>query len=328
MGFSAVLGHARQIEGLRLALHQERLHHAYLFLGPEGVGKRTIAGFLAQAIYCRERSEDFCGSCSDCVRVQKGNQPDVRTVEPALGKKEISIQQVREIERHLSYRSFTGGKKIAIIDPAALMNLPAQNALLKTLEEPPQDSLIILISASLGGLLPTVRSRCLMLCFGPLPREAIVKYLVGNQGKTAEEAATLAALAMGSLGAAIKMDDREHLERRRGWAEMFCSLSAESCRAALTAAETLAGDREESLEFLQWVESWYRDLLIYAVTGCSEDIVNVNMLPHIQEQTAKSDLMQLSALAARAIEAVRRIQRNVNRRMAIEDLLLQAVEPQ
>src|ERR671925_430637 len=161
MGFAEIIGHHRQIQTLRLALAKRRLHHAYLFIGPEGVGKRTLALALAKAIHCSEMADDFCGRCVNCARVQDGNHSDVRFIEPLSGKKEISIQQIREIEKQLNFRSFSGGKKIAILDPATLLNLSSQNALLKTLEEPPQDSLLILIACNAGALLPTIRSRCL-----------------------------------------------------------------------------------------------------------------------------------------------------------------------
>jgi DNA polymerase-3 subunit delta' len=159
MGFAEIQGHSKQLEALRRSLKTGRLHHAYLLLGPEGVGKKTVALSLAKAIHCSETQDDFCGYCDPCMRIISGNHPDVRIIEPLPGKKEISIQQVREVEKELSYRSFSGGRKIAIIDPATLLNAPAQNALLKTLEEPPQDSLLVLIAVNAGPLLPTVGSR-------------------------------------------------------------------------------------------------------------------------------------------------------------------------
>ena len=173
MSFAEVIGHQKQLANLHSALTGERLHHAYLFLGPEGVGKRTIAVAYAKALHCLQQVNDFCDQCANCARISDGNHPDVRVLEPLAEKKEISIQQIRELERDLNFRSFTGKRKIAIIDPATLMNSSAQNALLKTLEEPPQESLIILIAANAGALLPTLRSRCLRLSFAPLPGPAI-----------------------------------------------------------------------------------------------------------------------------------------------------------
>jgi DNA polymerase III subunit delta' len=326
MGFSEIVGHRKQLESLRLGLKKSRLHHAYVLIGPEGVGKKAIAFSLAQAIHCSEMDGDFCGRCSACVRVRNGNHPDVRMIEPLIGKKEISIQQVREVEKELSYRSFFGGRKIAIIDPATLMNAPAQNALLKTLEEPPPDSLLLLIAVSAGGLLPTLRSRCMRLSFGPLPADAIEGYLVEQKGKSAEEAKCLAALAMGSLGAALQIETGGLLEKRLIWKEMLSSLGPGDYRAAMTAAEAIAGDRDESLKFLLWAGSWYRDLLIYAVTQSHDEIANLDMIDQIKRESSELSLEQLFAAVSQSVEATREIQRNLNRRMVIEKLLLGAIE--
>jgi DNA polymerase-3 subunit delta' len=326
MGFPDILGHRKQLQALRLGLQKRRLHHAYLLLGPEGVGKKTVAFSLAQAIHCTETEDDFCGHCPACMRVRNGNHPDVRLIEPLVGKKEISIQQVREIERELSYRSFSGGRKIAIIDPATLMNGPAQNALLKTLEEPPPDSLIVLIAVSAGGLLPTLRSRCMRLSFGPLPSGVIAEYLVAQKGREPEEAKCLAALAMGSLGAAIQTEKRGLLEKRQIWKQMLSSLGTGDYRAAMTAAEAIADDRDESLKFLEWAESWYRDLLIYAVTQTHDEIANLDMMDEIKRKSCELSLEQLFVSMAQTVEAPREIQRNLNRRMVIEKLLFGAVE--
>src|SRR6476661_7375146 len=180
MSFAEVIGHTKQLAILRSALSAARLHHAYLFVGPDGIGKRTAAIAVAKAIHCEESIEDFCGICINCARISDGNHPDVRLIQPLPDKKEISIQQIREIERELNFRSFSGKKKIAIVDPATLMNLSAQNALLKTLEEPPRDSLLILIAVNDGALLPTLRSRCLRISFGPLARDLIGDFLVSR----------------------------------------------------------------------------------------------------------------------------------------------------
>ena len=186
-------------------------------------------------------------------------------MEPLSNKKDISIQQVRELEKALSLRSFSGRQKVAIIDPATLMNWPAQNALLKTLEEPPQGCVLILVASNAGGLLPTVRSRAFALSFAPLPRELIVRFLISRKGKTREQAEFLAALAMGSLGAVSKIDKEKMIEKRLEWMKMLVSLRAGDYRAALNAAEALAGNREETLNFLEWAGLWYRDLLSFRI---------------------------------------------------------------
>jgi DNA polymerase III subunit delta' len=325
MGFSGILGHQKQIETLRLALAKGRLHHGYLFAGPEGVGKRTLALALAKAIHCSEGSDDFCGRCANCASIESRNHPDVRLVEPISGKKEISIQQIREIQKELSLRSFSGKKRIAIIDPATLMNLSAQNALLKTLEEPPQDSLLILVAPNAGALLPTLRSRCLRLSFGPLPRDLLSSFLISEKGIKREEADFLAAMAMGSVGAAVKIAAESLRDQRQGWITLLSSLRAADYSAATAAAETLASSKEESLKFLSWAEGWYRDALVQAVNPESSDIINQDVKPEIERQFAGRNLEHMLASVTQTAAATSRIQRNLNRRMVLEKLFLDIV---
>jgi DNA polymerase III subunit delta' len=325
MGFSEIIGHEKQSENLRLSLLNGRLHHAYLFIGPDGIGKRTLGLAMAQAIHCSELENDFCGGCGACRAIQAGNHADVRVVEPISNKKDISIQQVRELEKALSLRSFSGRQKVAIIDPSTLMNWAAQNALLKTLEEPPQGCVLILIASNAGGLLPTVRSRAFALSFGPLPQQLIVDFLI-RKGKTREQAEFLAGLAMGSLGTVSKIDKEKMIEKRLEWMKTLVSLRAGDYRAALNAAEALAGNREETLKFLEWAGLWYRDLLSFRIAHTPNQVVNVDMLPQIEEQSAAMEEDDLFSLLSKTGEASQLIQRNLNRRMVLEDLLLRAVE--
>lgn len=325
MPFTDIVGHQKPLEILRQALEKRRLPHAYLFLGPDGVGKRTVALALAKAIQCQAGSNDFCGKCADCIRIARGNHPDVRVLEPAAGKKEISILQVRELERELSFRPFSGWKKIALVDPAPLMNGSAQNALLKTLEEPPQSSLIILVSTSTGGLLPTLVSRCLRLSFTPLPVALVADLLASRKGMERGQAEFLAALAMGSPGRALSAEMELLVERRRVWLEKICSLTPQNYKAALAAADELAGSREESLRFLEWVEGWYRDLLLCSVSGKSDGVLNRDLEEELKRQAARHSLERLLWLRSGTARTAARIQRNVNRRLALESFFLEAL---
>jgi DNA polymerase-3 subunit delta' len=325
MGFNDIIGQQKQLAALRSALANGRLHHAYLFLGPEGVGKHLAAVSLAKALHCGEVENDFCGGCVNCRRIEDGNHADVRVIEPLAGKKEISIQQIRELERELNYRSFTGKRRIAIIDPATLLNLSSQNALLKTLEEPPQDCSIVLIAANEGGLLPTLRSRCLRLSFAPLARKAIAGCLQTRHGMSGADAEFLAALGMGSIGAALALNKTELIEKRKIWTGMLGALKRQDYHGAMVAAEALAANREEALSFLKWAESWYRDLLHYRVAHDSEDLVNLDMQRQIEQQSVELGIEPALGALAETAGATARIQRNLNRRMVLEKFLFGVV---
>jgi DNA polymerase-3 subunit delta' len=323
MGFAAIIGQAHQLEILRLALRSERLHHAYLFVGPDGVGKRTVALALAMALHCKEEDDDFCGRCAECACIMGGNHPDVTLIECGAEKKEISIRQVRELEKALRFRSFSGGRKVAIINPATLLNQAAQNALLKTLEEPPSGSLLILLATNSGPLLPTLRSRCLRLNFGPLPREGVARFLVEQKRIDAAEAALLAALGMGSLGAALEIDQEELRRRRRLWGGMLLALGPGDYRGAMEAAEALGASREEALQFLSWVQTWYHDRLVQALHAKTEDCINIDMLGELC--TRRTPVEYILSDATRAADAATKIQRNLNRRMVLEQFLFGVV---
>jgi DNA polymerase-3 subunit delta' len=250
----------------------------------------------------------------------------VRFVQTLPGKKEISIQQVREIERELRFRSFSGKRKIAIVDPASLMNVSAQNALLKTLEEPPENSLLVLVTPNMGGLLPTLRSRCLRLSFAPLSRAQVAAFLRAEQKIKPEDAEVLAAMSMGSIGVAVNLDQQALFEKRRIWTGILSALRAKDYQGAMAAAEALAASREEALEFLKWAESWYRDLLIHGVTRKADDLVNLDMLPQIEQHSTQFGAKRALGVLAHITEAAAGIQRNLNRRMVLEKFLFGVVE--
>jgi DNA polymerase-3 subunit delta' len=319
---SDIVGHGRQLATLRQALEQDRLHHAYVFLGPEGVGKKTVAISMAKAVHCQEMTRDFCGRCASCVRIENHNHPDVRLVGPFSGKKDISIEQVRALERELNYRAFSSRKKIAVIDPASLMNFSAQNALLKTLEEPPAGSVLILISTSAGGLLPTLLSRCLRLSFAPLQASEVVDCLISRKGLKREQAEMLAAVSLRSLGRALNSDSEELARDRAEWLEGIASLTQVERTNWTALAEKLSKDREEALRFLDWLAGWYRDILIYRATHNVGEICNLDLIERVRAEASSSSPERALFLRSQALLAAARIKRNVNRRMALENLFI------
>ena len=323
MPFADIVGHERQLASLRLALATGRLHHAYAFTGPEGVGKKTVALALAKTLHCSEAKHDFCGRCANCVKIDNHNHPDVRVVSLLPKKNDISIEQVRVLDKELSYRAFSGGKKVAVIDPAPLMNPAAQNALLKTLEEPPAGSLLILIAAGAGGLLPTLLSRCLRLSFAPLPARVVADYLISRQAMAAEPAALVAAASLGSLGRARSSDLAELAEKRKAWVAAIGNLAQGGYGARAALAEGLGKERDDAFEFLEWLRSWCRDLLILRATGSEHDICNLDAAQTIRRQSQSARVDGLLALWTSTAVAEGRIRRNVNRRLALEDLLAQ-----
>lgn len=322
IAFSDILGHQKQILTLKKALQRDRLHHAYLFLGPDGVGKMTVALSLAAALHCSLGEGDSCGRCANCLRVSDGNHPDVRVIGPEAGKREITISQMRNLQRMLELRSFSGKKKVVIINPARFMNYYAQNSLLKTLEDPPGDVLIILIDHSTGNLLSTVLSRCLRLYFPLLSVEQVARFLVGQRGLTEEEAAVVAAVTGGSIGEALARDSKKLLDQRRDWVERLSSLLQGDLRGAMGLAEEMARDREKAVRFILWIKEWYRDILIHQTGGAAATVENKDRIDRVREVAPLFSMDHTLSVLSRIERVTGNLHRNYNRRLVLEDFFI------
>jgi DNA polymerase III subunit delta' len=254
----AVLGHERIKGVLASALRQGRFPNALLFAGPEGVGKRTLAVAAARALLCeRGREGDACGECRACSRSGRGLHPDLAFVEPATAV--IKIDQVRDTVREIQFPPFEAPARAFVIDDADVMTEQAQNALLKSLEEPKATSHVFLVTASPQALLPTIRSRCPLLRFGPLPRSMVETYLVDRQGVAPTEARLRAALASGSLGAALAFESEAYRTLREDLLVLLEKVGTLSPLDRMAAAEHLEQVEDPALA-LTTLRSLLRDL--------------------------------------------------------------------
>jgi DNA polymerase-3 subunit delta' len=341
MPFSEVSAQDRAVGSLRTALRRGTLHHAYLLGGPAGVGKGTAARLLAQAVNCEGGEagpdgwrDDPCGACGPCRKIEKGTHPDVLVLaeervmakagrwEPDGGRtpsRDIVVAQIRDLVDHrLSLRLFEGRRRVVIIDPADAMNVQAQNALLKTLEEPPDDTTLVLVSATPDELLPTIRSRCLRVPFGPLPAPLVESILLaelggksGGKGRAADEGADAAArardaaeLSGGSLARARALlgGDVEGVEASLraaaalkgeeplGWLAFARSLGRVDAKG--NEAED-GSDRERVAEVGEALLAWWRDVLAVQAGGAP-------LLSRLEPETRRA------AGALSAPEALRR----------------------
>jgi DNA polymerase-3 subunit delta' len=203
--FGDILGHDRPIKVLKRAFASGRLAHAYLFWGPDGIGKEMAARAAAKVLLCRDpgalAKAAPCGTCDACVKCEAGEHPDLHLVAP--GERAISVDDVRALQGTLGLRAFESGFKIAIIRDAFRMSREGANALLKTVEEPPSGTFLFLLAHHRSQLLPTLVSRCQQLRFDPLPEETLAGWLAARGGMDDETSRRLAELAGGSPGAAL-----------------------------------------------------------------------------------------------------------------------------
>ncbi|MGH9408192.1 MAG: DNA polymerase III subunit delta', partial [Vicinamibacterales bacterium] len=304
-------------------VEQRTLPPTLLFTGPEGVGKRLTAVALAQALNCdRQASESTgrpaefpgsaCGECRTCTRIARGVHADVVLVEPGESGS-IKVDQVRDAIERSAYRPFEGRRRVVIVDPADALIPEAQNALLKTLEEPPSASVFILITSTPDVLLPTVLSRCHRLRFAPLEAAEVAGVLMRDHGYSEKDAHAAAAAAGGSLGRALAEDAEDAAEARDTAARVLQIAAASSDpRRRIEAAKLLAaggGDRDEVSRHVAALASIVRDVAAIASKADDHVLANPDLRPELDalHHTFGPD-RALSAFAAvdRALDALAR----------------------
>lgn len=320
--FRELLGQEKAKTLLQRARQQRRLGHAYLFRGPGGVGKKRAATTFAAALNCRQDDpSDACGVCPSCLKIATGNHPDFLTV--AADGSSIKIQQIRELKKTLSFPPFEATHRVVLLADIQRMGREAANSLLKTLEEPPAQTILILTVEEADDTLATIRSRCQIVPFYPLAAEQIAKVLRDKIPSLDPQAAgTVAALAEGSLGLALQLARQEMTAFRL---ELITALSKlppeqpESIRSILRLAETAASFKEELPKMLSFLAFWLRDLLLFNV-GQQAKIVNLDLVPLLEQDSKKWSPQQIISRLDCIARAEQQLARNCNRSMVCEVL--------
>jgi DNA polymerase-3 subunit delta' len=276
MAFDSIIGHERFRGLLSRALVQRRLPPAMLFSGPSGVGKKTLALAVGRALLCEASGGDACEVCATCSRAARGLHPDVLLVEP--DGLSIKIEQVRDAVREIAGLPFEGRARAFVFDEAHLITEQAQNALLKSLEEPPATSHVILVTASPQALLPTIRSRCQMLRFSPLPQSLLESHLHKASGLSADEARLRAALSGGSLGVALAFESEAWRALREDLIGVLERIGRGGALGRLDAAERLA-DMDDPILALTALRSLLRD--VAALRAGSPAVLNADVTPRL-----------------------------------------------
>jgi DNA polymerase-3 subunit delta' len=321
MKFSTIEGHEKSIRILQRAIANNALAHAYLFSGQAGIGKKKTAFALAAAVNClNPRPEGGCGECPSCRKVDTLGHPDVHVLVP--DGDEIKIDQIRQVQADFALKPFEGTKKVLIVDNAESMNAAAANAFLKTLEEPPGDALIILITAMPRSLLSTIRSRCQEITFQPLARNTLARVLVQRRGLSEEDAWFIAALAQGSMGRGLEMDIDQEKAARDELAAFWSGLAQMGPGEALALAETLAKDRERLDRLIETGVEGLRDALVYRETGEERLLVHARAQPLYRQVADHYSLPGLLADMELFTASRDLLDRRVSAQLVAENLLL------
>ena len=318
--WARIVGQSAAVALLQRAIAADRMAHAYAFVGPSGVGRRLAAIAFAQAALC---PAEGCGMCTTCRRVAAGQHPDCQVVAPTpprdnpKGAPMIRIEEIRELQRMAALAPHEASRKVFILDDAERMTLPTAQALLKTLEEPPPRTHLVLIIANPRALPPTLLSRCQRVRFRPLADEDAVR-LLEDRGVSPAASQLLARLAQGRPGLALGLD----LDALRSRREAALALAAEPPARLGVALDRAPTDRATVAAYLELYWGWYRDALCLAAGGSPSLLVNADQEPALRAVAERVPAPVLAAALARVKAAWVALEGNANPRLALETALL------
>jgi len=339
--FDQLIGNDNVKNLLRRMSEAKRLPGAMVFVGEEGVGKKLFALEIAKALNCRTpEGAEGCGTCPSCKRISKFNYPQsgdsddwkgiIWTDHPDVGlvtapKRVLLVEQMRAIEREANFRPYEGRARVFLIDDADKLNDSSANALLKVLEEPPDTSHIVLLTARPAMLLATIRSRCQMLRFSPLTTEEIETHLVENKVAGAADAPTLARIARGSLGRAVEQDFEEFKVQRTAMLKVLEALAAGNDRIQLlrSAEEQNAAPVKDEFESrLDILETLIRDAWMLSIHAPTDRVVNHDLLPQLEKISKRLSGLRPAGWISQIEEMREQLIVNINRKAATDALFL------
>jgi len=324
-----VLGHDWAVSSLQRAVVSDDVSHAYLFTGPPGVGKMTLARNLAAALVCEreDASERPCGDCRACHLVASGNHPDLHTIASEHVGANLKIDQVRELAHRLTLTPVEGRRQVAVLRRFEEATPSAANALLKTLEEPPAGVVLIVLAREADLLLPTIVSRCQHVSLRPLPVTTVERALVEHWNAPAHQAQLLAHLSSGRLGWAVRtLQDEKALGQRTARLDDLDRLLRASIIKRFEYAEELARDPVATQETLDLWIGWWRDVLLVA-SGADAPLTNVDRLADLRDHAHRFDVATIAAVISALRATLEKLQLNANKRLALEVLMLDLPRP-
>lgn len=324
-----LIGNERAVRALQACVASASAHHAFIFCGPEGTGRATAARRLAQALNCTA-SGPPCGECAACRRIEGGIHSDVQTVsieadDGGAMRKGISVEQMRDVEKAVALAPYEGRTRIVIIDPADAMSVGAQNAFLKTLEEPPPHAVFALVTADEERLLETVRSRCTRIEFRLVPASETEAALAGG-GLDGQRAQLLARLSGGRPARALRAaSDPRLAQRREESLEAARSLPRMTVPGRMDVAEKLSEafkrDREPVMRRLEVWAAWWRDVLLTA-SGAGDAIANVDHAADLAEDAREYGRADVARFVQAVLDTRVYLAENVQSRIALDALML------
>ena len=322
-GLEDILGNEHIVEHFKKAIENNKISHAYIINGEKGMGKRTVAKAFAMTLLCEEKGTVPCMKCHSCVQALTDNNPDLIMITPDKPTT-LSIDHIRQtLVNDVELKPYSNSHKVYIVEDAELMNNAAQNAILKTIEEPPEYAVIILLTTNISALLQTVLSRCVKLDMQPLKKEVVKKYLMEKEKVVDYQADIAVSFAGGNLGKAIDLsksqDFAEMLDEVIQLLRYIKDMQAYEVVAAVKRAS------EYKFRFTDYIDLmilWFRDVLVYKASQNVNELIFKDEIQTIKKHAAKSSYNGIEHILEAMNKAKLRLKANVNFDVAIEMMFL------
>ncbi len=304
------------IYALKQDLGQGRLASSYLFLGPDGIGKRKTAIALAKAMNCQKGQLDSCDGCPSCLKIDAQNHPDVHWISPT-NTDSIKIEDIRQLKKEIGLRPYEGRRKVFIIDNAHQLGAEASNALLKILEEPPGEVSIILVSAKSALLFKTIVSRCRIIRFYPLARSGLAEILEGDYNLDALTAHFLAYFCEGRLGCGVELKDTDILKEKNNVINEFALFSRPNTAWA-------AIERKDAIRnYLNILASWFRDIYMLKIDLPQTELIHLDRKADLLEAAKRYNFSDLEVIMNFLSDFLRYLEENINPKLLLSNLRME-----
>ena len=321
--FKDVVGHKDILKYISSAVENNRVSHAYILNGERGSGKKMLANLFAMTLLCETGDNEPCGKCHSCKQAESGNHPDIIRVTHEKPNS-ISVDDIRtQVNNTVDIKPYQGPYKVYIIPQADMMTPQAQNAILKTIEEPPSYAVFLLLTGNAETLLPTINSRCVMLKLRNIKDTLIKKYLMENLKIPDYKADMCTAFAQGNMGRAIMLANSDHFnEIREEAVQLLKHISEMELNEIVAAVKNISVYKLEITDYLDIIMIWYRDVLLYKATKEIDKVVFKDQLQSIKEQARKSSYEGIELILESLEKAKARLKANVNFDLVMELLFL------
>ena len=321
--FKDVVGHKDILKYISSAVENNRVSHAYILNGERGSGKKMLANLFAMTLLCETGDNEPCGKCHSCKQAESGNHPDIIRVTHEKPNS-ISVDDIRtQVNNTVDIKPYQGPYKVYIIPQADMMTPQAQNAILKTIEEPPSYAVFLLLTENAETLLPTINSRCVMLKLRNIKDTLIKKYLMENLEIPDYKADMCTAFAQGNMGRAIMLANSDHFNEIRAEAvQLLKHINEMELNEIVAAVKNISVYKLEITDYLDIIMIWYRDVLLYKATKEIDKVVFKDQLQSIKEQARKSSYEGIELILESLEKAKARLKANVNFDLVMELLFL------